>query len=223
MKINVICFAIIILFWNCQEKPKTEKPKVEETIAKENLTRSVPQLMVELGKFADFDFTDISDVHQFIYFKQIDENQTVTTININTAIALYRKMIQGEKVFAWPIFELKGSDTVILPVEGIGFAGPIWAKVLVARTSLEIKKIEFEHNAESDGYGSAMTQSHFEEMFTDKKIDLEKNTFTLQINMEKRIDDGIIVDVLSGATMTSQAALEMVNLGLKNYKGYLRP
>lgn len=223
MKVRILYFVMIILFWNCQEKPKTTKPKVEDNIAKENVTLPVPQLMVELGKFADFVITDISDVHQLVHFKQIDLNQSVTTINMNTAVALYRKMIKGEKVFAWPIFELKGGDTVILPVEGIGFGGPIWAKVLVDRKTMEIKNIEFEHSSESEGYGAAMTQSHFEDKFTNTKIDLEKNTFTLQANLETRMDGGTIIDGISGATMTSEAALEMVNLGLTNYKGYLRP
>ncbi|MFT6795771.1 MAG: Na+-transporting NADH:ubiquinone oxidoreductase subunit C [Maribacter sp.] len=39
--------------------------------------------------------------------------------------------------------------------------------------------------------------------------------------MEKRIDDGTIVDGISGATMTSQSIVKMLNYGLQNYHGYL--
>ncbi|MFT5735994.1 MAG: Na+-transporting NADH:ubiquinone oxidoreductase subunit C [Maribacter sp.] len=74
---------------------------------------------------------------------------------------------------------------------------------MVDTKSLEIKKIEFDPKAESDGYGGAMTQSSFEDKRIGTKINLEKNIFALQKNMEKRIDDGTIFDGISGTIMTS--------------------
>lgn len=223
MKTSVICFIMVIAFWSCKHKPETQKPKSEVLVKEEKVIPTVPLVLIKLGEFANVNLSDVSVVNEFIVFKQIDANQTVTTIDMNKAVALYRKMTRREQVASLPIFEIQNTDNAILVIQGVGFGGSIWAKVLVNRTSLEIKKIEFEHKAESEGYGAAMTQSYFEEKFVGTNIDLEKNTFILEQNKERRVDDGTLIDGISGATMTSQAALEMVNLGLKNYKAYLRP
>ena len=223
MKTKIIFLLVVLLFWNCKQKSNTEEPKEVDVLKEENAIVLVPKVMIELGKFADVVLTDKSDINQFIGFKQIDTHQSVTTIDMNDAISLYKRMMKREKVTSFPIFELKNTDEVILPIQGVGFGGPIWAKVLVDKNTLEIKKIAFEHFAETDGYGAAISQSPFANEFIGTKINLDKNTFTLQKNIENRIDDGVVVDGISGATMTSEAAIEMVNEGLKKYKGYLMP
>lgn len=223
MKTKIIFLLVVLLFWNCKQKSNTEEPKEVDVLKEENAIVLVPKVMIELGKFADVVLTDKSDINQFIGFKQIDTHQSVTTIDMNDAISLYKRIMKREKVTSFPIFELKNTDEVILPIQGVGFGGPIWAKVLVDKNTLEIKKIAFEHFAETDGYGAAISQSPFANEFIGTKINLDKNTFTLQKNIENRIDDGVVVDGISGATMTSEAAIEMVNEGLKKYKGYLMP
>ncbi|SEL26594.1 NADH:ubiquinone oxidoreductase, Na(+)-translocating, C subunit [Maribacter orientalis] len=223
MKTKIIFLLVGLLFWNCKQKSGTEKSKEVEILKEQKAIVLVPPSMIELCSFADISLSNKSDINQYLDFKQIDANQSVSAIDMNSAIALYKKMMKREKATSLPIFEIKNTDNVILLIQGVGFGGPIWAKVLVNRNSLEIKNIAFEHFAETDGYGAAMTQSPFVNEFIGTKINLDKNTFALQKNMEKRIDDGVMVDGISGATMTSEAAIEMVNEGLKKYKGYLRP
>tara|TARA_R110001592_G_scaffold304426_2_gene576896 strand:- start:381 stop:1052 length:672 start_codon:yes stop_codon:yes gene_type:complete len=223
MKTKIIILLAGLLFWNCKQKPDTEKSKEVEILKEQKTLVVVPPSMIELGSFADISLSNKSDINQYIDFKQIDANQSVTAIDMNEAVSLYKKMMKREKATFSPIFEIKNTNRVILPIQGVGFGGPIWAKVLVDRNTLEIKKIAFEHFAETDGYGAAMTQLPFLNEFIGTKINLDKNTFTLQKNMENRIDNGVLVDGISGATMTSEAAIEMVNEGLKKYKGYLRP
>ena len=219
MKTRIVLLLIVSLLWNCKQKPS--KAKEEAPIPNEKPVQSLSPIISELAKFADLTVLDTLDAIQFIDFKQIDENHAVTTIDMNQAVVLYRKMTKREQVTSLPIFEIKDSDTAILFVQGVGFGGAIWATILVDKSTLGIKKIEFDHKAESEGYGAAMTQSSFEDKFVGTKIDLEKNTFTLQKNMESRIDDGTKIDGISGATMTNQGVIEMVNEGLKKYKGYL--
>ena len=223
MKTKMLCLLVVLLFWNCKQKPGTEKPKEVEVLKEEKAIVPMSAAMIELGKLADIILSDESDINKFFDFKQIDTTQSVTAIDMNIAVSLYKKMMKLEKVTSLPIFEIKNTDDVILPIQGGGFGGPIWAKVIVERNTLEIKKIAFEHFAESDGYGAAMSHSPFEDEFIGTKINLDKNTFTLQKNMENTIDDGVIIDGISGATITSEAAIKMVNEGLKKYKGYLRP
>lgn len=61
-------------------------------------------------------------------------------------------MMSREDANALPILEIKNTDNAIPLVQGNGFGGVIWAKVLVDTKSMEIKKIEFDHTAESDGW-----------------------------------------------------------------------
>lgn len=222
MRYCIVTFIVVVLLLgSCKEKIvlqnlNTEQPEIA-------IEKPVSPLWKELAKFADLEVSDSIAVNQLFLFREIDENGVVETVDVNRAMNLYEKMMQRGMATSWPIFEIKNTDSVLLFVQGVGFGGPIWAKVAMDKTSLEIMKIEFDHRAESEGYGAAMTQSSFEDKFVGTKIDLEKNTFTLQNNMEKRVDDGILVDGISGATMTSQAALEMINEGLKKYKGFLNP
>ncbi len=207
--------------FGCKQGQETKEVTTEQSVPKIITEVPVSTILKELVKFADLEILDSIAVNQFFLFKEIDANGVVRKVNKNESIIRYKKMMGREDANAFPIFEIKNTDNAILFVQGIGFGGPIWAKVLVDTKSLEIKKIEFDHKAESDGYGAAMTQSSFEEKFIGTKIDLKKNTFVLQRNMEKRIDDGTIVDGISGATMTSQSIVKMLNYGLQKYRGYL--
>ncbi len=213
--------GVLLLLGGCKEKSENKNPKTAQPEEEITIEKPVSPVLKVLVKFADLVISDSIAANEFFLFKEIKEDGVVEVVDVNKAIDLYKKMIKRGTVTSWPIFEIKDTDTSILFAEGIGFGGPIWAKALVDRKSLEIKKIEFDHKAESEGYGAEMTKSSFEDKFVGTKIDLEKKTFTLQRNMEKRIDDGTMVDGISGATMTSEAAIEMVNFGLQKYRGYL--
>ena len=222
MRFFIVAFIGIVLFLvSCKEKAETQNPKREQTEPKITIEQPVSPVIKELGKFANPAFSDSTVVNEFFLFKEVNENGAVETVDVNRAASLYEKMMKREVTISWPVFEIKDTDTAILFVKGIGFGGPIWAKVLIDKKTLEIKKIEFEHKAESEGYGAGMTQSVFEGKFIGTKIDLEKNTFILKKNIEKQMDNGTIVDGISGATMTSQSAVKMVNYGLRKYHGYL--
>ncbi|PIB25555.1 FMN-binding protein [Maribacter sp. 4G9] len=213
--------SLIILFISCKEEPKANMPDSENTRQDLPKKEGLSAVQKEIVSFADSTFSHNSDMNTLFVFKKIDDQGTITDIDMNEGIRLYKELIKSNTVDALPIFEVKNTDTAILSIRGKGFGGAIWAKVLIDRKTLEIKNIEFDHKSETYGYGSAMTQRTFEDQFVGSKIDLEYHSFTLQQNIEKRIDDGVIIDGISGATMTSAAAVQMVNLGLQKYKGYL--
>lgn len=221
MKVSIIILFIISFLAGCKEKQKANKVDKQVPIQKAASVPSLSPILKDLAKFANATISDTTDVNQVFIFKQIDENQTVTAIAASQAIALYRKMMKLEQAMSLPIFEIKGADTAILLVQGVGFGGAIWGTILMDRKTLEIKKIEFDHKAESEGYGAAMTQSVFENKFVGTIIDLEKDTYTLQQQMEERTDNGVSIDGISGATMTNTGVVEMINEGLKKYIGYL--
>lgn len=223
MKIKLIVLILVPLIWNCKENQDTAKPKVEVSKQETVAVAELPTSIKELAKFAVPTFSDAANSDEWMIFKEIDANGTVTSINRQRAIDLYKAITKPQQVSAMPIFEIKNTDMVILSIQGKGFGGAIWANVVVDKKALEIKKITFEHKAESEGYGAALTQSTFENQFVGAKINLDESSFILKKNMEQRLDDGVVVDGISGATMTSDGVIEMMNLGLKKYKEYLIP
>ncbi|WP_281541223.1 FMN-binding protein [Maribacter aestuarii] len=221
MKAKLLVLLIVPLIWNCKENKETAQPQIDEVTQQPVAVTKVPAVIRELAKFAEPTFSDSTNIDSLMIFKELDATGTVNPIDMTRAIGLYKAMMRPGQVTVMPIFEIKNTDTSILPVQGKGFGGAIWANVLVDRKSLEIKKVAFEHKAESEGYGAAMTQSSFENQFIDTKINFEQKIFNLQKAIEKRADDGIIVEGISGATMTSKGAVEMMNEGLRKYRNYL--
>lgn len=212
---------LVPLIWNCKQNPDTPKPKVEESIQETVAVAELPTIIMELAKFAESRFSDATNIDVLINFKTIDANGTVSSIDKEKAVDLYKAMTKPAQTSAMPIFEVQNTDTSILPIQGKGFGGAIWANVLVDNKTLEIKKVAFEHKAESDDYGAAMTQTSFEDQFVGTKINLESKTFSLQKAVEKAVDDGLNIDGISGATMTSQGVVDMMNEGLRKYRNYL--
>lgn len=221
--LHVLVFLVFIVFCNCKDKRETTPSDTEKKVSQPSQLERPSPLLLELLQFAETNLADSIDIDQILVFKKIDTAGRITTIDMKEGVRLYKEMTTLNGADTFPIFEIRNTDAALLPVSGKGFGGPIWGKVLVDKTTMAIEKIEFGHKAESDGYGAAMTQSSFEDKFAGAVIDLDKNTFTLQGNREKRIDDGVVIDGIAGATITSQAALEIVNEGLKKYKGYLVP
>ena len=216
-----LLLLILISFLNCKENHDTVKTQIETVQRHPDTIAELPAIIRDLVKFAEPTFSDSVNINEMLSFKAIDGNGMLSPIEMDRAVTLYKRMTKHGPVSSRPIFEIKKTDMAILPVQGIGFGGAIWANVLVDKKTLEIIKVAFEHKAESDGYGAAMTQSTFENQFIGIKINLDQNTFDLQKEIEKTKDNGIIIEGISGATVTSQGAVEMMNEGLRKYRGYL--
>lgn len=91
---------------------------------------------------------------------------------------------------------------------------------LVDKKSNQILDIAFDHLAESEGYGAEINQEAFENQFIGKAIYGDSNSFGLNQAGRTIIEGYTIVDGLSGATITSKAAVEMINNGLLKYRNY---
>ena len=213
---------VVVLGWNCKENPKQTEPIIEPE-QEIQTTTEVPASIKEIAAFAMSTFTDTTNIQDLIIFKELNTTSgIISTTDLERASDLYKKLANRGQATSLPIFEVKETDLVVLPVQGVGFGGAIWAKVLLDKKTLEIKNIAFEHKAESEGYGAAVSEKTFEDQFLGVKINLEEDTFTLQKAIEKANDDGHFIDGISGATMTSKGAVSMVNEGLRKYGGYLK-
>ena len=221
-KIKMLMMMVVVLGWNCKENPKQAEP-IMEPEQEIQTTTEIPASIKEIAAFAMSSFTDTTNLQDHIIFKELNTTSgDISTIDPERAGDLYKKLATRGQAVSLPIFEVKGTDLVVLPVQGVGFGGAIWAKVLLDKKTLEIKNIAFEHKGESEGYGAAMVQNTFEDQFLGAKINLEEDTFTLQKAIEKANDDGHFIDGLTGATMTSKGAVSMVNQGLRKYSSYLK-
>lgn len=218
MKRKMILLLLIPLFWNCKQNTKTVTPKVTEVEVEKKV--KVPKTLMEIVQFADLDLTDSTAIEALFQYKQIDKNGVVQPISEEEAISTYKELLKAGTAQTLPIFEVKGTNEAVIFITGKGYLGAIWAKLLVDNTSLEVKKIEFGHKSESEGYGDAITYTSFEEQFIGTTIELTNNTFGLMQNGQNILEGKTTIDGLSGATLTSQAVIEMINAGLSAYENY---
>lgn len=223
MKKNVILSLFLtVLFLGCKENPDKVTPAIEMEEIQEKITAiKFPEEILSLAIFAEPNQKDTIAIEQNITYKEISDSGIVKAISKEKALELYKSLKKHKAVVSYPIFEINNTETAILPIKGIGFGGAIWANVLVDKNSLEIKKIEFDHAAESSDYGAPFTNNTFENQFVGKKIDFGDTMFFLRKQIEMMEDDGHVIDGLAGATMTSAGAVKMVNDGLRRYQGYL--
>ena len=207
----------VLLCWQCREKTPTPEPTTEVI----QQTKPIPKVIKDLADFAELSVSDTSNIDLLMSFKEIDSNGTVHQIDIDQAASAFKKKMTSKKSTSFPVVEITDSQKIVIILQGKGYGGPIWAWLLVNKGNQQIDKLLFDHSAETDGYGAAMTYNSFESQFTAKVISGDVPIFGLKQNDELLIKGTYEVDGLAGATITSQAVLEMMNTGLDTYKVYL--
>ncbi|WP_299211780.1 FMN-binding protein [uncultured Aquimarina sp.] len=217
---------ILVIMYACKKEADPVKQEIRTSDSvkiidkKESNNQSSP-IFKELIAFANIEVGYDTNPEKFFQVKTIDPNGNLSDSNIIKGIDLYKKALKSQSVDILPIFEIINTDQVILIVKGKGYMDIIWAKVLINKNTQKISKISFGHVAESEGYGAAITYNTFENKFTGAKISFSKNTFGLTQNGKNLIKGGQKIDGISGATITSQAVVQMLNTELKKYQSYL--
>lgn len=208
---------LLALFCQCKEsKADTQIQKVQEV-----KTNPVPRIIVELAEFSGVLVSDTTDISSLLNFKMIDSTGRLLDTEMDEVAKGFKLLMTGKKVTSFPILELKNSDKAILMVQGRGYGGDIWAKLLVDKKTMQIEKLELDHAAESEGYGAGITYSSFEEQFTGTDLSLDKPSFGLRQSGEVLVKGKHYIDGISGATVTCDGVVKMVNLGLQPYQDYL--
>ena len=215
--IKLALVLIPALIWNCRDKHELEQP-VKAVYVTEQISPVVKELLV----FANIPFTDTSDISSLLGFKFIDENGKVVISDSEKNTKIYKNLVKGRSTSKLPLFEILGSDEVILVIQSRGNIGAIWAKIIIDNKRKEIMKLQFEHMAESEGYGAAITQSSFENQFVGIVLDPDLKDFGLKQNGVVLIEGVNMIDGISGATITSKAGVKMINQGLLKYRNYLK-
>ena len=151
--INLVLGILLTLIWNCREKAVMEQPLKEV-----NVTKQISPVVKEFLEFANITFTDTATISSLMTFKTIDKNSNVTNSDSEKNTKIYKNIIKGRSTSSLLVFEIIGSDEVILVIPGRGNIGAIWAKILIDNKKKEILKLQYEHMVESEGYGAGITQ-----------------------------------------------------------------
>ena len=198
------------------------RPKFVQDLEKNRDVYQLRWTMTEFGRLADTTFTDSTDLKSILDFKTIDVKGAVKSVDMETAIKLYNSNIENKKPELYPIFEIKNTSRVILPVFGQGLWDKIWGKVVLDKNSMKVIDMEFDHKSETPGIGANIKDSIFTNQFIGSKIYLNENTYTLFQEDNMKIDGKQWIDGISGATITSEGAIQMLNKDLVKYEKYLR-
>ena len=203
--------------WSCQHQAAEELK--QEPVPQRPY--QIPKVLKEIGTFAEVTFADTTALKQAFTFKAIDQEGKISIIDFEQAAQLYKKRLKSDQSAQWPIFEIKDSEKVILVLNGRGFGGLLWAKVLVDRKNKQILMAEFGQEAESEEYAAELTEKSFADQFIGKKISADGNTFGLSQSGKNLIIGQQEIDGISGASVTSRGTIDMMNSGLSSYLPYL--
>lgn len=210
---------LVSLLFSCQTQSAEEENPAPSTPPERPY--QMPKALKEIGEFAELTFADTNELKELLSFRKIDETGQVSSSHFEEAAQRYKKMLQSKSSGPAPIIEINNSDKVMLICNGRGFGGLLWAKLLLDRKSKQILKIEFGQQAESDDYAGELTEASFAERFVRKEIVAVGNTFGLLQRGDRKIQGQSEIDGISGATVTSQGVINMMNKGLQGYTEYL--
>lgn len=208
------------LLWNCKQVPDV-KPRESATQEKKS-PRTLPATIKDIAQFGNIQLVDTSNADNHFNFLEIDQDGMVEKVVLDSVVDNNKTLVKLGRSTTFPIVEIKNTPNVVLAVAGKGYGGVIWGKLLVDKNTLEVHKVAFEHKAESEGYGTGISLSSFENQFVGATIRFEENTYGLNQDGKVVISGIQPIDGISGATITVEAVVKMMNQGLQNYAGYLK-
>jgi len=92
--------------------------------------------LVLMGKHITYDDWTKKEILMEVYL--IDENGEVIISDPEKNTKLYKNLVKGRSTSKLPLFEILGSDEVILVIQSRGNIGAIWAKIIIDNKRKEI-------------------------------------------------------------------------------------
>ena len=152
--------------------------------------------------------------------KQILYSLNIRGLDGAEAEAKYAEVVKDEKQTGDQLYyecEIDGQKKYVFPLKGMGLWGGISAFVSVNNDLNTIYGAYFNHESETAGLGAEIKDSQaWQEKFIGKKICDERGE--IAINIVKKVEKpDYEVDVVTGATLTSNGVSDMLRDGLKQY------
>ncbi len=184
----------------------------------------------EIGSLASNDFSKDADLKDVVNFKLLSSRGRLVECSMEEAINVHLNNVQHQISYQLkkqpsnlPIFEIKDSPEVIIAAYGNGLWGEIWALVLLDKETLEIRKVLFDHKGESPALGAEIADGDFNLQFIGSYLnpDSLSISFGLFQNESSILSGKHAIEGITGATVTSLGAVEMMNRSGANYQDYL--
>ena len=153
--------------------------------------------------------------------------QVTSTSDLKKQNDILKKIEDGEgdriSELALPVyvFDINGNEVTVIPCYGAGLWGPIWGYLAIDSDGSTIDGAIFDHKGETPGLGSKIADKPFYGKFHGKTFNLDGEKVFTVAKPNAITEPEHSVDAISGATITSQALGNSINLWAKYYKPYL--
>ncbi|MFN8348117.1 MAG: NADH:ubiquinone reductase (Na(+)-transporting) subunit C [Spirosomataceae bacterium] len=116
-----------------------------------------------------------------------------------------------------------GENYYIVPMQGVGLWGPIWGYISLKNDFSTVYGAFFDHKSETPGLGAEIAEQPFQQQFQGKKIMMDEKF--VSVNVMKKTDKSDLandyrVDAISGGTITSRGANNMIKNCMEPYLAY---
>lgn len=122
------------------------------------------------------------------------------------------------------ICQVDGKQKFVVPVYGMGLWGPISGYLALNDDMRTIYGAYFNHEGETAGLGAEIKDNEqWQAQFKDKHIFAADNDGEIALAVMKKVDDTTTqVDVVTGATLTSDGVSQMLKEGLSKYMKFIK-
>ncbi len=131
-----------------------------------------------------------------------------------------KKQIDGQSIY---FCEVDGAPKYVFPLKGMGLWGGISGFLAVNEDKATVYGVFFNHESETAGLGAEIKDSQaWQEKFIGKKL-FKENSEEVALSIVKKIEDPQSqVDVVTGATLTSDGVRDMLRDGIKQNIKFLK-
>lgn len=121
------------------------------------------------------------------------------------------------------ICEIRGERKYVIPVYGMGLWGAISGYVAINDDKRTVYGVYFNHDGETAGLGAEIKDdASWQAKFIGKELFSDKDTTKIALSVSKKIEDPKTqVDIITGATLTSNGVTEMFHKCLGKYMKFL--
>ena len=152
--------------------------------------------------------------------KQILYSLNIRDLDGAEAEAKYAEVVKeeaekdGQKYY---LCEIDGEDILVVAMKGMGLWGGISGFIALEDDWDTVYGVYFNHESETAGLGAEIKDSQaWQEKFIGKKVFVD-GTQDVAISIVKKVEDPTTqVDVVTGATLTSNGVNDMIKAGLKD-------
>ena len=126
----------------------------------------------------------------------------------------------SENLLPLYVCKIDGETKYVVPVYGMGLWGALWGYISINKDGNTVYGSYFSHQSETAGLGALITEKKFQDQFKNKVIFGNSKVLLSVVKAGKKVNglpNNSRCDAVTGATLTSDGADEMLKTSLKKY------